>query len=92
MFRVLVLLFFLVAAAFKSVAQQPELVVWLLPAEPGVQPSSSDAMPTDEDVDYLNRELVPPGVVLDNTADLRLRTQLGVWNPEFAVPDRKSVV
>ena len=87
LFRVLVLLFFLVAAAFKSVAQQPELVVWLLPAEPGVQPSSSDAMPTDEDVDYLNRELVPPGVVLDNTADLRLRTQLGVWNPEFAVPN-----
>src|SRR6202171_3551708 len=70
-----------------SAAAQAELVVWLLPAEPGLQPSSADTTPTDEDVDRLNRELVPQGVVLENTADPRLRAQLGVWNPEFAVPN-----
>lgn len=75
------------AFAIPSAAAQPEIVVWLLPAEPGLQPSSADTTPTDEDVDRLNRELVPPGVVLENTADPRLRAQLGVWNPEFAVPN-----
>jgi hypothetical protein len=66
---------------------QSEIVVWLLPAEPGLQPSTVDTRPTDEDVDRLNRELVPPSIVLENTTDPRLRAQLGVWNQEFAVPN-----
>src|SRR5262249_21560095 len=66
---------------------QSELVLWLLPADPGLQPSSADTTPTDEDVDRLNADLVPKGVVLENTSDPRLRTQLGAWNPEFAVPN-----
>jgi hypothetical protein len=75
------------AFAVSAAAAQSEIVVWLLPAEPGLQPSSADTTPTDEDVDHLNSELVPEGVVLENTSDPRLRAQLGVWNPEFAVPN-----
>jgi hypothetical protein len=88
-FRLIPLLFFSssVLSPATAWAAEPEVVVWLLPAEPGMQPSSIDEMPTDDAVDRLNAELVPPGVTLENTADPRLRAQLGAWNPEFAVPN-----
>jgi len=73
--------------ALSAPDARSELVLWLLPAEPGLQPSSADTSPTEKDVDRLNKELVPEGVVLENTSDPRLRSQLGVWNPEFAVPN-----